>query len=100
MNPSLTAHLSTVISNETLCSFTLSKSTPVGGGSINEAYRLEGTDGSRYFLMLNDAQHLTMFVAEAEGLEAITETNTIRVPRPSRTVAQEGKAIWYWNIWN
>jgi protein-ribulosamine 3-kinase len=82
MNPSLTAQLSTVISNETLCSFTLSKSTPVGGGSINQAYRLEGTDGSRYFLKLNDAQHLTMFVAEAEGLEAITETNTIRVPRP------------------
>ena len=90
MNPSLTAHLSTVISNETLCSFTLSKSTPVGGGSINDAYRLEGTDGSRYFLKLNDAQHLpipstglrTGFAAEAEGLNAIAATNTIRVPRP------------------
>jgi len=62
--------------------FTLSNSTPVGGGSINEAYRLEGTNGARYFLKLNDAQHLPMFVAEAEGLNAIAATDTIRVPRP------------------
>ncbi len=62
--------------------FTLNKSTPVGGGSINEAYRLEGTDGSRYFLKLNDVQHLPMFIAEAAGLNAIGSLNTIRVPRP------------------
>src|SRR3989337_660658 len=55
---------------------------PLGGGCINEAYRLEGTDGSRYFLKLNDAQHLPMFIAEAEGLNAIAATNTIRIPRP------------------
>lgn len=60
--------------------FDLSKSTPVSGGSINEAYRLEGTDGSRYFLKLNDARHLPMFVAEAAGLDAIAATNTIHVP--------------------
>lgn len=81
MNPSLISHLSTVISNETLRPFTLSKSTPVGGGSINEAYRLVGTDGASYFLKLNDAQHLPMFVAEAAGLDTIAATNTIRVPR-------------------
>jgi protein-ribulosamine 3-kinase len=62
--------------------FTLKKSTPVGGGSINEAYRLEGIDGVRYFLKLNVAQHLPMFVAEAAGLDAIAATSTIRVPRP------------------
>jgi protein-ribulosamine 3-kinase len=62
--------------------FTLSNSTPVGGGSINEAYRLEGTDGSRYFLKLNDARHLPMFIAETSGLDAIAATNTVRVPRP------------------
>jgi len=63
------------------CPFTLRNSTPVGGGSINEAFRLEGTDGTCYFLKLNDTQHLPMFVAEAEGLNAIATTNTIRVPR-------------------
>jgi len=61
--------------------FTLGKSKPVGGGSINEAYRIEGADGSHYFLKLNDARHLPMFSAEAAGLDAIAATNTIRVPR-------------------
>jgi len=82
MNASLLAHISTAIHNATHRPFTLRATTPIGGGSINDAYRLEGTDGSRYFLKLNDAQHLPMFVAETKGLNAIAATNTIRVPRP------------------
>ncbi|HSM98723.1 MAG TPA: fructosamine kinase family protein [Gallionella sp.] len=82
MNLKLLAHLSTAISDATHRPFELRGSTPVGGGSINEAYRLEGTDGARYFLKLNHAQHLPMFAAEAEGLCAIAATSTIRVPRP------------------
>jgi protein-ribulosamine 3-kinase len=82
--------ISTAIRDATHRPFTLRNSTPVCGGSINEAYRLEGTDGSRYFLKLNDTQHLPIpstglrigFAAEAEGLNAIAATNTIRVPRP------------------
>jgi protein-ribulosamine 3-kinase len=61
--------------------FVILATTPVGGGSINEAYHLDGTDGARYFLKLNDARHYPMFVAEAAGLEVIAATNTIRVPR-------------------
>ncbi len=60
--------------------FKVLAATPVGGGSINDTYRLDGTDGARYFLKLNDARHLPMFVAEAAGLEAIAATNTLRVP--------------------
>jgi protein-ribulosamine 3-kinase len=82
MNPALIIHLSTAISDATQRRFEVRGATPVGGGSINEAYSLEGTDGARYFLKLNDAQHLPMFVAEAAGLDAIAATNTIRVPRP------------------
>jgi fructosamine-3-kinase len=82
MNPKLITHISTAISDAMHRPFEVRNSTPIGGGSINEAYRLEGTDGTRYFLKLNDARHLTMFVAEAAGLEAIAATNTIRVPRP------------------
>ncbi len=74
--------LASVISDATHRHFVLRDSKPVGGGSINEAYRLEGIDGSRYFLKLNDAQHLPMFAAEAEGLGAIAATGTLRVPRP------------------
>jgi fructosamine-3-kinase len=74
--------VASVIRDTTRHHFTLGKYTPVGGGSINEAYRLEGTDGSRYFLKLNDVQHLPMFIAEISGLNAIAATDTIRVPRP------------------
>ncbi|MGA7594563.1 MAG: fructosamine kinase family protein [Gallionella sp.] len=62
--------------------FVILAATPVGGGSINEAYQLDGTDGARYFLKQNDARHLAMFVAEAEGLDAIAATKTVLVPRP------------------
>ena len=62
MNPELVAQLSTAILEATHRPLTLNKATPVGGGSINKVYRLEGTDGARYFLKLNDAQYLPMFV--------------------------------------
>ncbi len=61
--------------------FTISRSSPVGGGSINETYRLEGSDGTHYFVKLNDVRHHQMFVAEAEGLAAIAATDAILVPR-------------------
>lgn len=72
--------VASAISDATHRPFTLCNHSSVGGGSINDAYRLDGSDGARYFLKLNDAQHLQMFVAEAAGLEAIAATNTIRVP--------------------
>ncbi|MEW6330716.1 MAG: fructosamine kinase family protein [Pseudomonadota bacterium] len=53
----------------------------VGSGCINSATVLQ--DGKRrYFVKLNDAARLPMFEAEAEGLEAITQTRSVRVPRP------------------
>lgn len=82
MESKLLANISATIHEATQRPFTLSAATPVGGGDINESYRLEGADGTRYFLKLNDARHLAMFVAEAEGLNAIAATNTIRVPNP------------------
>jgi len=61
--------------------FRLHGHTPVSGGDINRSERLEGADGSRYFLKLNDARHAAMFAAEAAGLNAIAATQTVRVPR-------------------
>ena len=72
--------VASAISDATHRPFALRNHSSVGGGSINEAYRIESTDGARYFLKLNDARHLPMFVAEAQGLEAIAATGTIRVP--------------------
>lgn len=62
--------------------FELAHSAAVGGGDINAAYRLQGKDGTRYFVKLNDARHLPMFEAESQGLQALAATRTIRVPRP------------------
>jgi len=82
VNGRLLAHISTVIGAATQQPFALGDSAAVGGGSINAAYRIDGTDGTRYFLKLNEARHLAMFAAEAAGLDAIAATSTIRVPRP------------------
>lgn len=54
---------------------------PVGGGCINHAYCVEG-GGRRYFVKLNDAAAVEMFAAEAEGLQALRSTGTVRVPAP------------------
>jgi protein-ribulosamine 3-kinase len=62
--------------------FEIADAAPVGGGCINQAYRLQGRDGTRFFVKLNDARQLAMFEAEAEGLEAIARCRTIRVPQP------------------
>ena len=59
----------------------LANARPIGGGCINEAYRLDG-DGGPYFAKLNRADKLEMLEAEADGLRDIAATGTIRVPRP------------------
>lgn len=63
-------------------SFTLHRATPVTGGSINETFRLDGTDGSCYFLKLNAARHQNIFIAETHALETIAATATLHVPLP------------------
>jgi protein-ribulosamine 3-kinase len=62
--------------------FKVQHESPMGGGCINQTTRMEGVDGSRYFVKLNDARHHSMFIAEAEGLDAIASTHTLHVPRP------------------
>ncbi|PLZ82038.1 hypothetical protein CBP16_08490, partial [Fischerella thermalis WC217] len=53
----------------------------VGGGCINQGYAI--SDGKlTYFVKLNQASQVTMFEAEALGLEQIYNTGTIRVPKP------------------
>lgn len=61
--------------------FTSRHRAPVGGGSINAAYRLEGDD-SAWFVKVNRADALAMFQAEAEGLEEMAGAGAIRVPAP------------------
>ena len=72
--------------------FALASRRDAGGGCINSAVVLEGEDGRRYFVKLNDAARLSMFEAEAEGLEELAAARAVRVPRPICSGADEGTA--------
>ena len=50
----------------------------VSGGDINESYVINLDDGTTLFLKTNSIN--SFFDAEAEGLNAIRKTNTVRVP--------------------
>lgn len=70
--------------------FHLRHAIPVGGGDINQTFRLDAEDGESYFLKLNDARHHAMFIAEAAGLNALADSQTLRVPRPVAVGTAEG----------
>ncbi|MDO9140164.1 MAG: fructosamine kinase family protein [Methylobacter sp.] len=53
---------------------------PLAGGDINAAYRLQAEERS-FFVKLNHPERLAMFEAEAAGLEALSQTQTLRVPQ-------------------
>jgi fructosamine-3-kinase len=61
--------------------FQITEQRPVGGGCINDSYVI-GQKGDRYFIKLNQPNLLEMFTAEAVGLAAIDQTQTILVPQP------------------
>ena len=56
------------------------KNKPVHGGDINEAWRLDLSDGSAAFLKTNSPGNLDFFLAEAAGLEEIGRTGTLSTP--------------------
>jgi fructosamine-3-kinase len=60
--------------------FNLLKVQPLLGGDINTAYQLQ-SENRCYFVKLNSSDRLAMFEAEAAGLQALAQTQTIRVPK-------------------
>ncbi len=60
--------------------FKLLKAQPLAGGDINAAYRLQAEHVS-FFVKLNTPERLAMFEAEAVGLQALAQTQAIRVPK-------------------
>ncbi|MGF1492082.1 MAG: fructosamine kinase family protein [Microcoleaceae cyanobacterium] len=69
------------ISQATGKPFQIQRQQSVGGGCINQAYRIiDGT--AAYFIKLNQASQASMFEAEALGVEQMWQTQTIRVPKP------------------
>lgn len=57
----------------------------VSGGCINSAYMLTGQQEGctlPFFIKINTANGLSMFEAETEGLEALIDSHSLRVPTP------------------
>lgn len=91
MNTSLWTDIADDISHTTGMAFTSSAQRAVSGGCINTAAVIEG-GGRSYFVKLNDAQRLSMFKAEAEGLREIAASKSVRVPEPVCTGVSEHQA--------
>jgi len=72
--------IATALANDHGIGFDPARVSPVSGGSIAASYRCDGAQGS-YFLKLAPTDSVALLVAEAEGAEALTDTNTIRVPK-------------------
>ncbi len=68
------------------------RTTPVAGGDINQAYRLD-IGAQRFFVKINRVELLPMFQAERAGLEAIAGSKTIRVPEVLLTGSQDASAF-------
>jgi len=69
-------HLSLTLDKD-LC-FKTSES--LGGGCINQISKLTDQEGNHWLLKENHPQYLEMFVAEADGLNEINSSQSIRVP--------------------
>ncbi|MHB1586781.1 MAG: fructosamine kinase family protein [Acidiferrobacteraceae bacterium] len=69
------------ISNVTGRALVIRAVRPVHGGSINAASVVEDDD-RRFFVKHNDPSRIDMFRAEAAGLQEISGTLTLRVPKP------------------
>jgi fructosamine-3-kinase len=54
---------------------------PVGGGSINEAYRIRARDGRQWFCKINDTHRFPgLFEKERDGLALLAAQRIFRVP--------------------
>ena len=54
----------------------------VGGGCINQAWKVTDNNENQWFIKTNHAHLLAMFEAEFQGLKELHKTQSIRVPKP------------------
>lgn len=78
---SLWQQIASHISNTSGKAFTPGVPHPIGGGCINEGFKLSHHD-DHYFIKLNHAHRLEMFAAEAAGLTEIAQSHTLLTPKP------------------
>lgn len=81
--PPAASALGSAISDATGVLFEPLALEPVSGGCIHSAYRVTGDTSQgkqHYFAKVNAVESAAMFSAEAEGLEALRKSGTVRVP--------------------
>lgn len=69
------------IAETTGAAFTIRARTSVSGGCINRTFVI-ADNARRFFVKCNDAGRVSMFAAEARGLQELAAADAIRVPRP------------------
>jgi fructosamine-3-kinase len=69
--------------------------TPVGGGDINEAARVE-TQDARYFVKWNFRPRPRMFEAEALGLNLLASAGALHIPRVIAVIEQPAALVLDW----
>jgi len=74
-------HLSEQISLHTQQAFIINSHTAMGGGCINDAYRVS-SGNAHFFVKLNNIEHGDMFETEAQSLQEMSDKGTVRVPGP------------------
>ncbi|MEX0324688.1 MAG: fructosamine kinase family protein [Puniceicoccaceae bacterium] len=84
--------IETCITEITGTAFVVADRNGIGGGCINETYRLRGNDGRSFFIKQNAQRLLPAFEAEGHALDAMLKTKTIRVPAPVGTCHADGQA--------
>jgi protein-ribulosamine 3-kinase len=69
--------------------------TPVGGGDINAAARID-TGDARYFVKWNTASLPHMFEVEARGLKMLATANALRIPNVIALIDQPPALVLEW----
>ena len=72
----------------------ITEATPVSGGCINNGARVGTEDGRTFFVKWNVAAPERMFEAEADGLDALASTDTLRVPEPLASGGGGHTPVW------
>lgn len=81
LSDAIAQHIAQHITEITGEPFTIETQRSIGGGCINQAVRV--SDPQRSFLVkTNQSSQLSMFEAERDGLKAMYDSQTIRVPQP------------------
>lgn len=68
------------ISDVTKTNIHFIQKSALSGGCINQSWKVTDSNHKHWFIKINTVDLLTMFIAESEGLDEISKTNSIRTP--------------------